>query len=172
MAAQKYEIGTHAYVDNERVLVESDLDEIDLSDYYTKSETNDKISSSALFEKYGNQNGVIMRRSSNKNTASGEYAFAINKNCKANANNSFAGGNMSDANGAASISFGNHTTTNNVGEAAFGQYNQSNSNTIFSVGNGSINGSVTVRKNAFEITADGLIYIYKNGERVCLQDLL
>ena len=47
------------------------------------------------------------------------------------------------------------TITTNDGEAAFGKYNVSGENTIFSVGFGNLD----ERKNVFEITNDGNVYI-------------
>ena len=69
------------------------------------------------------------------------------------------GGNA-EAEGNISISLGKETKTSKEGEAAFGKFNNSDSSTLFSVGIGESN---TERKNAFEITKDGHIYINSVG---------
>ena len=73
------------------------------------------------------------------------------------------------ADGYQSVAVGREIKGQNTGEFGCGKYNKSESNTLFSVGNGA---SDSNRSNAFEITADGKIYIIKDGTRVCLQDLL
>ena len=87
-------------------------------------------------------------------------------------------GDTQEANGAYSFSEGQHTVANNRSEHALGEYNKSNKandtfgdegNTLFSIGNGT---SESDRKNAFEVMQNGDIYIYVNGERVCLNDIL
>ena len=55
----------------------------------------------------------------------------------------------------------------NDGESAFGYHNESESDTIFSIGNG----TEDKKSNAFEVKKDGGVYIIKEGERVKLQDM-
>lgn len=102
--------------------------------------------------------------------AYGNQSFASGWRTKAIGNHSHAEGNYSIAEGDNSFATGDHTKTTKANEVAFGKYNNSTTNTLFSVGTGT---SESARKNAFEITTDGLIYIYKkDGTRVCLQDIL
>lgn len=102
---------------------------------------------------------------------------SIVKNGQGN-NSAVLVGDTQEANGAYSFSEGQHTVANNRSEHAFGEYNKSNKandtfgdegNTLFSIGNGT---SESDRKNAFEVMQNGDIYIYVNGERVCLNDIL
>lgn len=83
------------------------------------------------------------------------------------------------AKGKYSVAEGYATQANNFCEHAFGMYNASTTddvdngnNTIFSVGNG----DAETRKNAFEITRDGSIYLYiktdNENKKVCLNELL
>jgi hypothetical protein len=69
-------------------------------------------------------------------TASGLHAHAEGGYTIASAWNSHAGGNYSVAGGNNSFAHGDHVNTNNVNEVAFGQYNKSESDTLFSIGNG------------------------------------
>lgn len=87
-------------------------------------------------------------------------------------------GDTQKAIGAYSFSEGQHTVANNRSEHAMGEYNDSHKandsfgnegNTLFSIGNGT---SESTRKNAFEVMQNGDIYIYVNGKRVCLNDIL
>lgn len=59
--------------------------------------------------------------------------------------------------------FGNHNTVQNDSETAVGSWNRSSKNTKFTVGIGT--GS-TDRKNAFEVTSDGSVYINGVGDYV------
>ena len=82
----------------------------------------------------------------------------------------------SSAEGPNSIALGNKVQTKNKGEAAFGNFNASNKHTnegdepdtLFSIGNG----SEGARRNAFEVKVNGDIYIWLNGSRIKLQNLL
>jgi len=82
----------------------------------------------------------------------------------------------SSAEGPNSIALGNKVQTKNKGEAAFGNFNASNKytnegdepDTLFSIGNG----SEGARRNAFEVKVNGDIYIWLNGSRIKLQNLL
>ena len=58
-----------------------------------------------------------------------------------------------------SLAIGNSTITNNIGEVALGQYNDSDSDTIFSIGNGT---DRTHRSNIFEIRQDGIYFNKEN----------
>ena len=93
-------------------------------------------------------------------------------------NSAVLAGDTQKANGAYSFSEGQNTVANNRSEHAMGEYNKSNKandtfgdegNTLFSIGNGT---SESDRKNAFEVMQNGDIYIYVNGKRVCLNDVL
>ena len=93
-------------------------------------------------------------------------------------NSAVLAGDTQKANGAYSFSEGQHTVANNRSEHAMGEYNESHKvndsfgnegNTLFSIGNGT---SESTRKNAFEVMQNGDIYIYVNGKRVCLNDVL
>lgn len=72
-----------------------------------------------------------------------------------NANGSFAGGANCVTNSICSIAYGVDVITSKksgkYGEAAFGMYNNSSADTLFSLGNGSVDN----RKNAFEVKKDG-----------------
>lgn len=75
-------------------------------------------------------------------------------------NASIATGNSSIARagvakGHHSVCFCEYGLTKNRDEVAFGVYNKSNSNTIFSIGNG----STKKRNNALELTTDGKLYL-------------
>ena len=61
--------------------------------------------------------------------------------------------------GSYSLTVGNSTITNNIGEVALGQYNKSNSDTIFSIGNGTDRNN---RSNIFEIRQDGIYFNKEN----------
>jgi hypothetical protein len=72
---------------------------------------------------------------------------------------SFAEGE-NQASGRYSHAEGYHTITNNLGEHAGGCYNISNLNTLYSIGIGS---GENDRKNAFEVTNNGDVYIKNIG---------
>lgn len=87
-------------------------------------------------------------------------------------------GDSQYAKGDYSFAEGQNTIAKNRSEHAMGEYNDSHKasnefgnegNTLFSIGNGT---SESTRKNAFEVMQNGDIYIYVNGERVCLNDIL
>lgn len=87
-------------------------------------------------------------------------------------------GDSQSALGDYSFAEGQHTIANNRSEHAMGEYNDSHKasnefgndgNTLFSIGNGT---SEETRRNAFEVMQNGDIYIYVNGKRVCLNDVL
>lgn len=152
---------------------------------------NIKVNTPLEYYENGENVGVVLsnNRLNAKNIANGNHSFALGYSNKANSPKSFAmggecvtgqnvnkpsGGNMAVgyrciADGYQSIAVGREIKVQNLGEFGCGKYNDSESNTLFSVGNGSSDDN---RSNAFEITADGKIYIIKDGTRVCLQDLL
>lgn len=67
--------------------------------------------------------------------------------------------------------FGTYLKVTNQNETAFGKYNKSNTNTLFSIGNGT--GSTTsARHNAFEVRRNGDIYITSGSTDILLQDHL
>ena len=69
-------------------------------------------------------------------TASGLHSHAEGGYTIASAWNSHAGGNYSEAGGNNSFAHGDHVNTTNTNEVAFGKYNKSESDTLFSIGNG------------------------------------
>ena len=73
----------------------------------------------------------------------------------------------SEALGNYASAIGNNVIAAHEAEFACGKYNVSDSNTLFSIGNGT---SDTDRKNALEITNDGSVYIgnaIKSGKIFC-----
>ena len=113
-------------------------------------------------------------------TISGNYSHAEGDRTEAIGDASHAEGYNTIANGIASHAEGYGTVTNNVAEHACGRYNESIESqaatdteeavagTVFSVGIG----NEASHKNGLEVREDGRIYIWLNGEYVCLQDLL
>ena len=84
------------------------------------------------------------------------YSHAEGYNSYALAYYSHAEGYYTTTYGLASHTSGSYTIANNDYEAAFGIFNQSNSDTIFSVGNG----TDTTRRNVFEVTTGGTLKRY------------
>lgn len=117
----------------------------------------------------------------NGTIAAGSNSHTEGFQTKTYANNSHAEGHSSEAHGDGSHVEGYGTIAYNIGEHACGRYNESIKSqaatdteevvvgTVFSVGIGE---SDKKRINAIDIREDGRIYIWLNGERVCLQDLL
>lgn len=117
----------------------------------------------------------------NGTIAAGSNSHTEGYQTKTYANNSHAEGHSSEAHGDGSHAEGYGTIAYNLGEHACGRYNESTetkaatdteeavAGTVFSVGIGV--GKLN-RKNAIDIREDGRIYIWLNGEYVCLQDLL
>lgn len=106
-------------------------------------------------------------------TAVSSCAFVHGNECTAGLNNPRNGSNVAmgyqcHADGYQSVALGRGNIAQNTGEFACGKYNSSSSDTIFSVGNG----TVSNRKNALEIKSDGTIYINLDGNYVSLQELL
>lgn len=99
-------------------------------------------------------------------TASGDYSHteglattASNRCSHAEGVSTVASGEYSHAEGVGAVAFGNYshargynTIANNSCETASGKYNVSNSDTLFSIGDGTADDA---RHNAFEITTDG-----------------
>ena len=114
-------------------------------------------------------------------TISGNYSHAEGDRTEAIGDASHAEGYETEAIGVAAHAEGYGTIAYNKGEHACGRFNESIASedatdteeavvgTVFSVGIGS---STTDRKNVLDIREDGRIYIWLNGEYVCLQDLL
>lgn len=86
----------------------------------------------------------------NFTTASGDNSHAEGSSTTATGNYSHVGGSYSTASGQCSFTHGAHAKATNFCEVAFGRNNISNSDTLFSIGDG-LN---TVAHNAFEITTD------------------
>ena len=93
--------------------------------------------------------------------ANGKRSHAEGSSSIANGQASHAGGTSSTANGKNAFAHGNYATTTKENEVAFGKYNKSETNTVFSIGNGV---SDTSRSNIFEIKTNG--YAYVNNEIV------
>ena len=85
-------------------------------------------------------------------TASGYGCHAEGLGTTASGQYSHAAGHISIASGDYSYAGGSYTKALRNNEVAYGQYNQSNSDTLFSIGDGT---SDTARHNAFEITTTG-----------------
>ncbi len=92
--------------------------------------------------------------------ADGDYSHAEGYATAANGYSSHAEGSSTTASGANSHAEGNNTQAQNDVEHAEGSYNKSNATTRHSVGIGT---SDDDRKNAFEIMANGDIYVYGLG---------
>ena len=160
--------------------------EVDLSNYYNKTEVDglledkqDKLTAgnnitingstiSANDTTYSNGNGISIIDNIISITGYGDNNSITNgTECVANGENSHAEGFGTIADGANSHTEGIFTQAYNIGEHAQGQYNishtrgeQPEGNTIISAGIGT---SENDRKNAFEITQNGDIYIYGLG---------
>lgn len=69
-------------------------------------------------------------------TAAGDHSHAEGGYCQALKKQSHAGGNNSIADGTRSFAHGHYAITTKADEVAFGKYNKSESDTLFSIGNG------------------------------------
>lgn len=85
-------------------------------------------------------------------SANGQYSHAEGAAAIANGQYSHAEGLSTTASGSYSHAEGYYTKTTNESEHASGKYNQSNSDTLFSIGDGTADDA---RHNAFEITTTG-----------------
>ena len=85
-------------------------------------------------------------------TASGNASHAEGRETTASGQDSHAEGQHTTASGYCSHAGGANTNALHDFEVAYGNYNQSNSDTLFSIGDGT---SGTARHNAFEITTTG-----------------
>lgn len=92
-------------------------------------------------------------------------SHAEGKGCETIGANSHAGGDSAIAEGNASFSHGKHTKATKNFEVAFGQFNSSNSDTLFSIGNGK---SDAERSNLFEVRTDKTAYI--GGYRILTEE--
>ena len=135
---------------------------------------NDRINTSGVWEK-GTGTLAVQTKNANNNAsgnysvAEGTFTKASGKNShaegtftKASGKNSHAEGYYAKASGQNSHAEGSNTQANNYAEHASGEYNKSNTNTLFSVGNGHYDddNEDEVRQNAFEIMRNGDMYIY------------
>lgn len=84
--------------------------------------------------------------------ASAAYSHAEGYSTSASGQSSHAGGNDANASGNSSFSHGHYTKATHDDEIAFGKFNQSNDDTLFSIGDGTVEAA---RHNAFEITKTG-----------------
>ena len=96
----------------------------------------------------------------NGNTVSGYYSYAIGNAINISGNKNFAFGNDITIEKGGSFAFGDNIEINKSYSAAFGTLNKSNSDTLFSIGDGyadldSEGYIVNHRHNAFEITEEG-----------------
>lgn len=139
-------------------------DIVDLSDYYTKEETerliNEAISGITLDDYYTKEE---------TDDAIESAVTEVDEKVEENKNNIQT---LFEKLGYA----GNDTlVTNNEHEVAFGTYNVSNAGpessekTIFSIGNGT---SDDDRKNAVEVKENGDLYLWVEGEFMCVNQLL
>ena len=85
-------------------------------------------------------------------TASGNYSHAEGTHTTASGPCSHAGGVASVSSGNCAFAHGNNVKTTNANEIAFGKFNISNTNTLFSIGDGTNEENT---HNAFEITSEG-----------------
>lgn len=87
--------------------------------------------------------------------ANAENSATFGNACVADGNGSMSAGRSSETGSSASYSFalGRFAKTTKTGECAVGVSNVSDDNTLFSVGNGKVNGEE--RKNAFQVNKDG-----------------
>lgn len=84
--------------------------------------------------------------------ASGGNSHAEGNGTTASGVNSHAGGQNTTASGSLSFAHGNTVKATNDNEVAFGKYNTSNTNTLFSIGDGT---NADNTHNAFEVTSKG-----------------
>lgn len=84
--------------------------------------------------------------------ALGNESHAGGSSTIAKGRNSYSGGGNSLAEGSNSFTHGYYTKSSNAYESSFGKCNQSNTDTLFSIGDGT---SDSARHNAFEITTTG-----------------
>ena len=87
-----------------------------------------------------------------KTTASGDYSHAEGSDTTASSMGSHAEGKNTTASGGYSHAGGIGTKALHSSEVAYGKYNESNSDTLFSIGDGT---NDDARHNAFEITKTG-----------------
>lgn len=128
-------------------------DIVDLSDYYTKDEVDALVSGITLDDYYTKEETDAAIESAITGIEDGIQAL-----------NDKLGYTDNDT-----------LVTNNEKEVAFGTYNESNTGadssekTVFSVGAGS---SDAERKNAFEVRENGDLYLWVEGEYMCVNELL
>lgn len=133
--------------------------------------------------------GMCAHAEGSKTKAVGDYTHSEGRETVALGNGSHAEGNKTQATGGAShaeglgtkaLANGSHaegveTVTSNLGEHACGILNVSNTGddaadcTIFSVGIGK---PTEYKRNGLEVRQNGDIYLWYNGEYVCLQEVL
>ena len=150
---------------------------------------NDTISVSLPISAGTGSNSLLLNIGSNangsKSIAGGQWCNAyaegdviFGQMCSSHGPWAFGSGNGVSPSGKSTCAIGEFVGTHgNLGEAAFGCFNNSShesstfgnsGNTLFSVGNGTSNGS----HNALEIRQNGDIYLSYNGNDVKLQDLI
>ena len=153
---------------------------VDLSDYYTKSETDDLLAFK-LYRSSDTSVGIVSVLNTQSQQNMGNFGLSLGQNTRAYGNYStalglnsitkgeyaFATGYYVNSNGRNSFAAGSNIDSNNNSEVAFGIYNISNKansnfgnaeNTLFSIGNGLYTGTVS-KHNAIEIRQNGDIYI-------------
>lgn len=128
----------------------------DLSDYATKAE----IEGIGGVGKPGEGKDAEIFNNYTNNQATGKWSHAEGCETIADGDYSHAEGRSTTASGACSHAEGAYTQAQNDVEHAEGFYNKSNATTRHSVGIGT---SDNDRKNAFEIMANGDIYVYGLG---------
>lgn len=157
---------------NAKFLKKTDQIKVDLSEYVTKDEVAGL--SASPWTNAGSNGGIIPKDNGN-NSANVMFALANGQDNVATGTSSHAEGCATTASGYASHSEGYYTTaggdyshaegyhteTSNYYEHASGQYNNSSAITSFSHGIGSADDD---RKNAFEITKNGDVFVYGLGD--------
>ena len=115
----------------------------------------DSTTASGEFSHAGGLNTIASGKASHAEgwltTASGQGSHAEGVSTTASGYYSHAGGSDSTAKSTYSFAYGGHVNANNMNEVAFGVYNVSNTDTLFSIGDG----TSSAAHNAFEVTTNG-----------------
>lgn len=114
--------------------------------------TNDEIISAWNNIAFSLAKGLNSHSEGYNTLALGNESHAGGSSTIAKGRNSYSGGGNSLAEGSNSFTHGYYTKSSNAYESSFGKCNQSNTDTLFSIGDGT---SDSARHNAFEITTTG-----------------
>lgn len=125
---------------------------------YTEVSGKDNTARSKFAKVWGKNNigGYNTTTFGTNNTNLADNSLVNGTNNINEGSNSVIHGNKNKNYGKRAFIVGNENIANNENESAFGKYNNSENDTHFSIGIGT---SDTVRKNAFEVKANGDIYI-------------